>query len=141
MTRVLFVFFRGMRVSCRRKSSGLVVRVPKSFVGCGFCIPNDFAGRVGERLKPADCKSAAPCGLRRFESFPVHQALVVGIVENRRAIASSDVRRRSKSRRQRRSGKVRREIYFCQLRQAGVACEAEGNGFGLGSSVGRARPW
>src|SRR5205807_10183049 len=38
-----------------------------------------FAGRVGERLKPADCKSAAPCGLRRFESFPVHQALVVGL--------------------------------------------------------------
>ena len=37
-----------------------------------------FAGRVGEWLKPADCKSAAPCGLRRFESFPVHQALVVG---------------------------------------------------------------
>jgi hypothetical protein len=30
-------------------------------------------GRVGEWLKPADCKSAAPCGLRRFESFPVHQ--------------------------------------------------------------------
>ena len=37
-----------------------------------------FAGRVGEWLKPADCKSAAPCGLRRFESFPVHQVLVVG---------------------------------------------------------------
>src|SRR5204862_5159864 len=36
-------------------------------------------GRVGEWLKPADCKSAAPCGLRRFESFPVHQALVVGL--------------------------------------------------------------
>src|SRR3974377_2340465 len=32
-----------------------------------------FCGRVGEWLKPADCKSAAPCGLRRFESFPVHQ--------------------------------------------------------------------
>src|SRR5580704_6105320 len=32
-----------------------------------------FVGRVGEWLKPADCKSAAPCGLRRFESFPVHQ--------------------------------------------------------------------
>jgi hypothetical protein len=31
------------------------------------------AGRVGEWLKPADCKSAAPCGLRRFESSPVHQ--------------------------------------------------------------------
>ena len=32
-----------------------------------------LCGRVGEWLKPADCKSAAPCGLRRFESFPVHQ--------------------------------------------------------------------
>ena len=32
-----------------------------------------FPGRVGEWLKPADCKSAAPCGLRRFESSPVHQ--------------------------------------------------------------------
>ena len=38
--------------------------------------PKSLAGRVGEWLKPADCKSAAPCGLRRFESFPVHQALV-----------------------------------------------------------------
>src|ERR1700716_561932 len=32
-----------------------------------------FRGRVGEWLIPADCKSAAPCGLRRFESSPVHQ--------------------------------------------------------------------
>jgi hypothetical protein len=36
---------------------------------------NHFVGRVGEWLKPADCKSAAPCGLRRFESSPVHQRL------------------------------------------------------------------
>jgi hypothetical protein len=36
-------------------------------------VPNGSAGRVGEWLKPADCKSAAPCGLRRFESSPVHQ--------------------------------------------------------------------
>ena len=43
-------------------------------------VVDDFPrGRVGEWLKPADCKSAAPCGLRRFESFPVHQVLVVGI--------------------------------------------------------------
>jgi hypothetical protein len=42
-------------------------------------VPKCFSGRVGERLKPADCKSAAPCGLRRFESFPVHQVHVVGI--------------------------------------------------------------
>jgi hypothetical protein len=33
---------------------------------------------VGEWLKPADCKSAAPCGLRRFESSPVHQRLERG---------------------------------------------------------------
>src|SRR5204863_9804136 len=31
-------------------------------------------GRVAERLMAADCKSAAPCGLRRFESSPVHEA-------------------------------------------------------------------
>ena len=41
-------------------------------------VPNGSAGRVGEWLKPADCKSAAPCGLRRFESSPVHQFLVAG---------------------------------------------------------------
>src|SRR5215467_15693833 len=29
-------------------------------------------GQVAERLMAADCKSAAPCGLRRFESSPVH---------------------------------------------------------------------
>src|SRR2546425_4936795 len=79
-----------------------------------------LCGRVGEWLKPADCKSAAPCGLRRFESFPVHQALAVRLAENRRAIASSvdpgsagiiqrDVRTRSDSGHERRSGKVRRE--------------------------------
>ncbi len=33
-------------------------------------------GRVGEWLKPADCKSAAPCGLRRFESSPVHHLIL-----------------------------------------------------------------
>ena len=94
------------------------------------CIPNDFTGRVGEWLKPADCKSAAPCGLRRFESFPVHQVPVVGFAENRRAIASSDVQTRSNSGRKRRLGKVRRE-----------GLSLVGNGLGLGSSVGRARPW
>src|ERR1700716_1929495 len=36
---------------------------------------HDLSGRVGEWLKPADCKSAAPCGLRRFESSPVHHSL------------------------------------------------------------------
>jgi hypothetical protein len=29
--------------------------------------------QVGEWLKPADCKSAPPCEVRRFESSPVHQ--------------------------------------------------------------------
>ena len=31
--------------------------------------------QVGEWLKPADCKSAPPCEVRRFESSPVHQRL------------------------------------------------------------------
>jgi hypothetical protein len=30
-------------------------------------------GRVAERLMATDCKSVAPCELRRFESSPVHQ--------------------------------------------------------------------
>jgi hypothetical protein len=46
-------------------------------------VPNGSAGRVGEWLKPADCKSAAPCGLRRFESSPVHQFFVAGAAINR----------------------------------------------------------
>src|SRR5436309_3288641 len=62
------VFARGACKLLKDLSAGLVVRVPK-------CL----SGRVGGWLKPADCKSAAPCGLRRFESFPVHQALVVGL--------------------------------------------------------------
>ena len=48
-----------------------------AFTGCISCVPDEFSGRVGEWLKPADCKSAAPCGLRRFESSPVHQARAV----------------------------------------------------------------
>ena len=31
------------------------------------------SGRVAERLMATDCKSVAPCELRRFESSPVHQ--------------------------------------------------------------------
>jgi hypothetical protein len=31
---------------------------------------------VGEWLKPADCKSAPPSEVRRFESFPVHHIVV-----------------------------------------------------------------
>ena len=44
-----------------------------------------WTGRVAERLMAADCKSAAPCGLRRFESSPVHQGfenLRIGGFEN-----------------------------------------------------------
>ena len=32
-------------------------------------------GQVAEWSKAADCKSADPCGLRRFEPSPVHQKL------------------------------------------------------------------
>ena len=32
-------------------------------------------GQVAEWLMAADCKSAAPCGLRRFESSPVHKVV------------------------------------------------------------------
>ena len=34
-----------------------------------------ISAQVGEWLKPADCKSAPPSEVRRFESFPVHQNL------------------------------------------------------------------
>src|SRR5260370_7945654 len=88
-----------MLASSRTRIRALAVRVLQRFHGIRFCISIDFTGRVGEWLKPADCKSAAPCGLRRFESFPFHQALVVGLAENRGAIASSDVRKRSDSER------------------------------------------
>ena len=49
-----------------------------ALLGCGRYLEPAISscdppcGRVGEWLKPADCKSAAPCGLRRFESSPVH---------------------------------------------------------------------
>ena len=42
------------------------------------------SGRVAERLMATDCKSVAPCELRRFESSPVHQivlAVVAQLVE------------------------------------------------------------
>ncbi|SPE24981.1 hypothetical protein SBA5_470102 [Candidatus Sulfotelmatomonas gaucii] len=38
----------------------------------GATTTDDWA-QVAERLMAADCKSAAPCELRRFESSPVHQ--------------------------------------------------------------------
>ncbi len=52
-----------------RESGRNGVFPPTHFSVGGVPVP----GRVGEWLKPADCKSAAPCGLRRFESSPVHQ--------------------------------------------------------------------
>ena len=36
--------------------------------------------QVGERLKPTDCKSVRPCGVRWFESTPVHQHFVRPVV-------------------------------------------------------------
>jgi hypothetical protein len=37
------------------------------------CLAETIWAQVAERLMAADCKSAAPCELRRFESSPVHQ--------------------------------------------------------------------
>ena len=53
--------------------------------------------QVAEWLMAADCKSAAPCELRRFESSPVHQVFPgprratvagVGVVEMKRLWAA-----------------------------------------------------
>ena len=63
---------------------------------------HDLPGRVGEWLKPADCKSAAPCGLRRFESSPVHHELGNGLIEVRLEALKAEVKRlSSKARRAR----------------------------------------
>ncbi len=86
-TRVLFVFWLVAQGVFWKLFLGHRVSVAGAFAGCSYCVPDEFSGRVGEWLKPADCKSAAPCGLRRFESSPVHQALAVWFAENRRAIA------------------------------------------------------
>src|SRR2546429_9846023 len=95
-----------------------------------------FAGRVGEWLKPADCKSAAPCGLRRFESFPVHQALVVGASRNRRqAMFTGGLMRGGGAAREARAAE--NTFDGSRVKQAKTAR----NGIGLGRSVGRARPW
>src|SRR5208337_2038920 len=48
--------------------------------------------QVAEWLMAADCKSAAPCELRRFESSPVHQVFdesVVGGLGRLRCAGSS----------------------------------------------------
>ena len=52
-----------------------------------------FTGRVGEWLKPADCKSAAPCGLRRFESSPVHHLVRNARGEYLRRAAGDELKR------------------------------------------------
>ena len=78
-------------------------------------------GRVGEWLKPADCKSAAPCGLRRFESYPVHQFSL--------SCAGTKL------------GDARSKSVF-GVRVARVSsCLGSKTVPGLGSSDGRARPW
>jgi hypothetical protein len=117
LTRVRFVFplvaqrvfwklFSGHVVSVLRVFPGCAWRVREEFSGYGFCVPDEFSGRVGEWLKPADCKSAAPCGLRRFESSPVHQALVVrrkpqgnrvSVDPGLAGLTNGDVRERSES--------------------------------------------
>ena len=101
----------------------------------------DVLGRVGEWLKPADCKSAAPCGLRRFESFPVHQALSE---QNSFAARASSLETAGQPHELFKGGLnfgVRAEGVKCAAAIAFSAVLHRGNGLGLGSSVGRARPW
>ena len=45
------------------------------------------SGQVAEWSKAADCKSADPCGLRRFEPSPVHQ---FGVRNSKLEIRNSD---------------------------------------------------
>ena len=47
-------------------------------------------GQVGERLKPTDCKSVTPCGLRWFKSTPVHHSFRSFIRAERDAGASPE---------------------------------------------------
>src|SRR6201993_1225330 len=61
------------RITAWQSNTGHSVSVLAVFADTILVSRQKFPGRVGEWLKPADCKSAAPCGLRRFESFPVHQ--------------------------------------------------------------------
>src|ERR1700680_2569642 len=73
-------FYQGMiPVIFRRRVSSL-----RSWRDCvsfywwstvAFLVVIPPVGRVDEWLKPADCKAAAPCGLRRFESSPVHHLI------------------------------------------------------------------
>jgi hypothetical protein len=65
----------GKRVSASRSWQYCVSSFWLEHSGLLVVIPP--CGRVGEWLKPADCKSAAPCGLRRFESSPVHHLIAI----------------------------------------------------------------
>ena len=105
---------RGVRPSESRHDSmeGLVSLRTSSFCVFAPTAPEDntvlpdwhvvgvdiLCGRVGEWLKPADCKSAAPCGLRRFESFPVHQDSVAE-APGSDVTGSADRRRKQQHRR------------------------------------------
>ena len=71
-------------VFCLSKLRGCTVAFYVYFPPCG---------RVGEWLKPADCKSAAPCGLRRFESSPVHHLARTARGECSRRAAGDDLKR------------------------------------------------
>ena len=74
-TRVRFVFSLAARSRISSRAAKRWARDSKTrvFADTNLVSRSKLPGRVGEWLKPADCKSAAPCGLRRFESFPVHQ--------------------------------------------------------------------
>ena len=47
-------------------------------------------GQVAERLMAADCKSAAPCGLRRFESSPVHEGQLAHVAQLAERVLGKD---------------------------------------------------
>src|SRR5437899_12507926 len=60
---------------------------PQIDLALGGIVAGERTGQVAERLMATDCKSVAPCELRRFESSPVHhsffvnQAVVAQLVE------------------------------------------------------------
>src|SRR5262249_4911697 len=49
-----------------------------------------WRGQVAERLMAADCKSAAPCGLRRFESSPVHTGNLAHVAQSVERVLGKD---------------------------------------------------
>src|SRR5262249_55902480 len=61
-------------VSCQRACPVRDVQRLSLLKACDSrLVTRDFDAQVAEWLMAADCKSAAPCELRRFESSPVHQ--------------------------------------------------------------------